>query len=125
MFIRKATAQKPPVAPTMCVNKSIINNFQFAQIREIKYQKQIFLLACFFFFLFPTYDVTMKIKQMEKQNMISFFYQVHQQIMRIFFFFFCFFVEYQMDIESTDPMETSKVKPKMGLNRKMAVNLVF
>lgn len=75
----------------------------------------------FFFFLFPTYDVTMKIKQMEKQNMISFFYQVHQQIMRIFFFF----LEYQMDIESTDPMETSKVKPKMGLNRKMAVNLVF
>lgn len=63
----------------------------------------------------------MKIKQMEKQNMISFFYQVHQQIMRIFFFF----LEYQMDIESTDPMETSKVKPKMGLNRKMAVNLVF
>lgn len=79
----------------------------------------------FFFFLFPTYDVTMKIKQMEKQNMISFFYQVHQQIMRIFFFFFCFFVEYQMDIESTDPMETSKVKPKMGLNRKIAVNFVF
>lgn len=44
----------------------------------------------FFFFLFPTYDVTMKIKQMEKQNMISFFYQVHQQIMRIFFFFSVF-----------------------------------
>lgn len=75
----------------------------------------------FFFFLFPTYDVTMKIKQMEKQNMISFFYQVHQQIMRIFFFF----LEYQMDIESTDPMETSKVKPKMRLNRKKAVNFVF
>lgn len=30
-----------------------------------------------------------------------------------------------MDIESTDPMETSKVKPKMGLNRKIAVNFVF
>lgn len=124
MFIRKATAQKPPVAPTMCVNKSIINNFQFAQIREIKYQKKISSWHVFFF-LFPTYDVTMKIKQMEKQNMISFFYQVHQQIMRIFFFFFCFFVEYQMDIESTDPMETSKVKPKMRLNRKKAVNFVF
>lgn len=51
----------------------------------------------------------------------SFFYQVHQQIMRIFFFF----LEYQMDIESTDPMETSKVKPKMRLNRKKAVNFVF
>lgn len=41
--------------------------------------------------------------------------------MRIFFFF----LEYQMDIESTDPMETSKVKPKMRLNRKKAVNFVF
>lgn len=30
-----------------------------------------------------------------------------------------------MDIESTDPMETSKVKPKMRLNRKKAVNFVF
>lgn len=75
-----------------------------------------------FFFLFPTYDVTMKIKRMEKQFFLS---SSSTNNENFFIFVFCFFLEYQMDIESTDPMETSKVKPKMGLNRKMAVNLVF
>lgn len=75
-----------------------------------------------FFFLFPTYDVTMKIKRMEKQFFLS---SSSTNNENFFIFVFCFFLEYQMDIESTDPMETSKVKPKMGLNRKIAVNFVF